>query len=59
MRGTGKFNEPNTESHSSRCRCTKVVPFGGWVIFRRDWDIRFGISFAGALGLGVGVGANH
>jgi hypothetical protein len=32
---------------------------GGWVIFRRDWDVRFGISFAGALGLGVGVGANH
>ncbi len=29
---------------------------GGWLIVREDWHLRFGISVAGALGLGVGTG---
>ncbi|MDH3424796.1 MAG: hypothetical protein OEN00_17490 [Gemmatimonadota bacterium] len=29
---------------------------GGWLIVRRDWHVRFGISVAGALGLGLGTG---
>lgn len=29
---------------------------GGWLILRKDWGVRLGISVAGALGLGVGTG---
>lgn len=29
---------------------------GGWLIVRKDWQVRFGISVGGAMGLGVGTG---
>lgn len=29
---------------------------GGWVIVRKDWQVRLGVSIAGAMGLGVGTG---
>lgn len=29
---------------------------GGWLIVRKDWHVRFGISVAGAMGLGLGAG---
>ncbi len=29
---------------------------GGWLIVRKDWHVRFGISVAGAMGLGLGTG---
>lgn len=29
---------------------------GGWLIMRENWDVRFGISLAGAMGLGFGAG---
>lgn len=30
--------------------------FGGWLIVRKDWRVRFGLSMGGAMGLGVGTG---
>jgi hypothetical protein len=29
---------------------------GGWFLVRDDWSLRFGISLAGAMGLGLGCG---
>jgi hypothetical protein len=29
---------------------------GGWFLLRDDWAVRFGLSFSGALGLGLGSG---
>ena len=29
---------------------------GAWLLFREDWSVRFGISVAGALGLGIASG---
>lgn len=32
---------------------------GGWVIVRKDWHVRVGVSVGGAMGLGVGSGFGH
>ncbi|MDX1647638.1 MAG: hypothetical protein R3304_10875 [Longimicrobiales bacterium] len=29
---------------------------GGWLIVRKDWAVRFGVSVSGALGVGAGAG---
>lgn len=29
---------------------------GSWLIIRKDWEVRFGLSFSQTLGLGVGTG---
>lgn len=29
---------------------------GGWLIVRKDWHVRFGVSVGGAMGLGLGAG---